>query len=185
MAWFAAQTDAQEASPYAAVGGDFTLLSAEGPVSLGDYRGKVVLLAFGYASCPDVCPITLATSAAAMRMLPAEDAAQVAGLFVSVDPERDGPAQASAYASFFHPAIVGLSGDPEAIAAVARQYLVTYERVDAPESALRYTVDHTTTTYLIGPGGQVRGLLRHGEAAVDIALALQAALRGEYRKLHG
>ena len=93
----------QSANPYEHLGGDFTLASAGGPVSLEDYRGRAVMLFFGYTTCPDVCPMDLAKISAVINQLPEKDAQQVAGLFVSVDTERDTPQRTAEYATFFHP----------------------------------------------------------------------------------
>ena len=99
-----------------AAGGDFTLQSAAGPVSLKDYRGKLVLVYFGYTFCPDICPTSLAATAEGLKQLTPEELARVAMIFVSVDPKRDTPERLKEYAEFFHPAIVGVTGTPEAIA---------------------------------------------------------------------
>src|SRR5574343_1567339 len=101
------------------VGGDFTLQSADGPVSLHDFRGKLVLLYFGYTFCPDICPTSLTATAAGLQQLTPEEARRVAMLFVSVDPKRDTPAHLKEYAAFFHPNITGATGTPEVIAGIA------------------------------------------------------------------
>jgi protein SCO1/2 len=105
-----------------AVGGDFTLQSAAGPVSLKDYRGKLVLVYFGYTYCPDICPTSLAATAEGLKQLTPEEQARVAMIFISVDPKRDTPERLKEYAEFFHPAIVGVTGTAETIADVARRY---------------------------------------------------------------
>lgn len=108
--------------------GDFTLQSAAGPVSLKDYRGKVVLIYFGYTYCPDVCPTSLAATAQGLALLKPEELAKVAMIFISVDPERDTPARLKDYAEFFHPSIVGVTGTPDKVADVAKRYGVFYAR---------------------------------------------------------
>ena len=94
----------------APTGGDFTLQSATGPVTLKDYRGKVVLLYFGYTYCPDICPTSLTATAQALGQLAPAELARVQTLFVSVDPERDTPARLKDYGAFFHPSIIGVTG---------------------------------------------------------------------------
>ncbi|MDP6552539.1 MAG: SCO family protein [Arenicellales bacterium] len=168
----------QSANPYEHLGGDFTLTSAKGPVSLSDYRGRVVMLFFGYTTCPDVCPMDLAKISAVISQLPEREAQQVAGLFVSVDSERDTPQRAAEYAAFFHPQITGVSGSAEAVDAVARQYYVLHQKVEDAGSALGYTIDHSATTYLIGPGGKVRQLLPHDASVEEMAEAVDAVLAG-------
>jgi len=142
-------------------GGDFVLQGADGPVALTDYRGKVVLLYFGYTYCPDVCPTALTATAAALQQLTAAERAKVAALFISVDPERDTPAHLKEYAAFFDPAIVGATGSAEQIAAVARQYGVFYAK-QKTATAGGYVVDHTSETYVVGPDGQLASRLPHG-----------------------
>ncbi len=170
------QRDSQAVNPYEKLGGDFTLASAHGPVSLSDYRGKVVMLFFGYTLCPDVCPTDLARMSTVFEQLSDAEAQRVVGMFVSVDTDRDTPERATKYAAFFHKQIMGLSGSAEAVAAVAKQYYVLYQRVDTEDSALGYTLDHSATTYLIGPQGKVRNLVQHGAGAQEMAEAVRTVL---------
>lgn len=156
----------------AGAGGDFTLDSADGPVALSDLRGKVVLLYFGYTYCPDVCPTALSAHAAALGVLKPEERAKVAPLFVSVDPERDTPARLKEYARFFHPQMIGLTGAPDRLQVVARQYGVFYARQAANESG-QYAVDHTSESYLIAPDGHLAERLPHGASPETIAAALR------------
>jgi len=172
------QRSAESVNPYEKLGGDFTLTSAQGPVSLSDYRGKAVMLFFGYTLCPDVCPTDLARMSAVFDQLSDSEAQRVVGIFVSVDTDRDTPERVTEYAAFFHKQIIGLSGSAEAVAAVAKQYYVLYQRVDAEDSALSYTMDHSATTYLIGPKGKVRDLIQHGAGAQEMAQAVRAVLAG-------
>lgn len=160
----------------AAPGGDFTLQGARGPVSLRDYRGKVALLNFGYTHCPDVCPTALATVAGALRLLPPAQAARVAPLFVSVDPDRDSPAHLAEYTAFFHPALVGITGSPAAVAAVARQYGVFYAR-QKTASAAGYAVDHSADYYVIGPRGALEERLPFGASPEQLAAAVRRHLQ--------
>ena len=168
----------QSANPYEHLGGDFTLASAGGPVSLADYRGRAVMLFFGYTTCPDVCPMDLAKISAVISQLPEEEAQKVTGLFVSVDTERDTPQRTAEYAAFFHPQITGVSGSAQAVDAVAKQYYVLYQKVEDAGSALGYTVDHSATTYLIGPKGKVRNLLKHDATVAEMTEAVRKVLAG-------
>ena len=97
-------------------GGDFTLDSVAGPVRLADLRGQVVLIYFGYTTCPDICPTNLAFLAAALRELTPDELQRVRVLFVSVDPERDDTPRLAVYAAYFHPNIQGVTGAPEQVA---------------------------------------------------------------------
>ena len=144
-------------------GGDFTLTSDQGPVNLSDHRGKVVLLFFGYTSCPDICPLSLARIGACLSSLEAKQAEQVSAMFITLDPERDTPQRMSRYAGFFHPGIVGLTGDAEAIEDVTGRYGIGYERSLAPESALGYSISHPDTILLIDAEGALVGEVAGGE----------------------
>lgn len=164
-------------APDAPVGGDFVLRSPSGPLALSSYRGKVVLVYFGYTYCPDVCPTSLDSMAQALTALSAAEAAQVAGLFISLDPERDTMPVLQAYAPFFHPAIVGLSGSPEQLAQVARQYGVRYMKQKS-DGAAPYSIDHSSSTYVVAADGNLAASLAHGtspQGLVDTIRILLAA----------
>ncbi len=131
---------------------DFHLFDATGkPVSLSDFRGKVVALFFGYLHCPDVCPTTLADLARVMDML-GKDSEKVQVIFVTLDPERDSREQLAQYPPAFHPTFLGLSGDTQATAAAAKAFNIVY-RKQATKSG-GYTLDHSAGTFLIAPTGK-------------------------------
>ena len=144
-----------------AAGGDFTLESASGPVSLKDYRGKLLLVYFGYTFCPDICPTSLASTAEGLKQLKPEEAARVAMIFISVDPERDTPPRLKEYAEFFHPSLVGVTGTPENLAEIAKRYGVFYARQKVETAGGGYVVDHSADTYVVGPNGQLVGKIAH------------------------
>ena len=144
-----------------AAGGDFTLESASGPVSLKDYRGKLVLVYFGYTFCPDICPTSLASTAEGLKQLKPEEAARVAMIFISVDPERDTPPRLKEYAEFFHPSLVGVTGTPENLAEIAKRYGVFYAMQKVETAGGGYVVDHSADTYVVGPNGQLVGKIAH------------------------
>ncbi len=146
---------------------EFRLESASGPVSLADYRGKVVLVFFGYAHCPDVCPLTLNHLAHIYRELGEPELLQV--LAISIDPARDTPEAMDRYAKMFHPRFVGLSGPPRTIAKVAAGFYV-YVRTDASGY-----IDHTSTVTLIDPEGRIRAL--YGQPLVEEETAMLRDLR--------
>jgi protein SCO1/2 len=158
------------------VGGDFTLQSASGPLALADYRGKVVLVYFGYTYCPDICPTALAATAAGLNQLTAEELAEVAVIFVSVDPERDTPARLKDYAAFFHPAIVGVTDRADVIADIARRYGVFYARQQVDTAGDGYVVDHSSETYVIGRDGRLLGKLPHGAAPEQVVAEIRKVL---------
>ncbi|RLJ62706.1 SCO family protein [Sulfurisoma sediminicola] len=141
-------------------GGDFTLQSATGPVSLRDFRGKVVLVYFGYTYCPDICPTSLTATAQALGRLAPAELAQVQTIFISVDPERDTPNRLKEYGAFFHPSIIGITGAPAEIAEVARRYGASYAKQQLA-GASNYVVDHSALTYVVAPDGRLVGALPH------------------------
>lgn len=158
-----------------AEGGDFTLQSADGPVALHDYRGKLVLLYFGYTYCPDICPTSLAATAEGLKRLKPAELARVAMLFVSVDPQRDSLPHLKEYAGFFHPLIVGVTGTPDSVAAVARRYGVFYAR-QAVDAAGGYVVDHSSDTYIVGPQGKLLGKIAHATPPDQVAAIIRKYL---------
>jgi protein SCO1/2 len=156
-------------------GGDFQLDTAHGPLALHDFRGKVVLLYFGYTFCPDICPTSLLATAAALRALKPAELAQVQTIFVSVDPERDTVKQLADYVRFFHPSIIGATGTPEQIAEIAARYGVSYV-IQKPDANRNYVVDHSALTYLIDPDGRLVGTLPHAAPADQTLAAVRGLL---------
>ncbi len=142
---------------------DFNLNDASGkPVSLKDFRGKVVVLFFGYTHCPQICPTTLAELAHVMRMLD-KDADKVQVLFVTLDPERDTRELLAQYPSAFYPTFKGLSGDSMATSQAAQAFDVIYEK--HPNKNGGYELDHSAGTYLIAPDGKRVLLSPYGQRA--------------------
>ncbi|EXJ09839.1 MULTISPECIES: SCO family protein [Nitrincola] len=146
---------------FGSVGGDFTLQSAEGPVSLSDFKGKGVVIYIGYTYCPDVCPMALAILGQALRNMPEEDREQIQGIFISVDPERDTLEHLANYASFFSPQLIGVTGSKEDVDSVVRQYGAFYRKVEMKDSAMEYAVDHSSRLYLVNPDGQLEATVTH------------------------
>lgn len=148
---------------------DFSLTDQSGqPFRLSDQRGRVVLLFFGYTSCPDVCPTTLATWRRTHELL-GTDADQVRFVFVTVDPERDTPERLGLHVNAFNPAFVGLTGTTAELEALYQVFDVVYEKVTVSESALGYLVNHTATTFVLDPEGQWRLRETYGSTPEDIA----------------
>jgi protein SCO1/2 len=145
----------------AKLGGDFTLQSADGPVSLHDFKGQAVAIYIGYASCPDVCPTALAIMRQAFANLPDEYQNKVHGLFISVDPDRDTPEKLKTYTAFFSPKFTGLTGTKEQIDQVVDQYGAFYRMVKLENSNMGYAVDHSSRIYFIKPDGQLMTTLSH------------------------
>ena len=160
----------------AAVNGDFTLESASGPVSLQDYRGKLVLVYFGYTFCPDICPTSLAATVEGLKQLTPEEAARVAMIFISVDPERDTPARLKEYVEFFHPSMVGVTGTPENLAGIARRYGAFYAKQKVATAGNGYVVDHSADTYIVGPDGGLLGKIAHATPPDQVAAEIRKRL---------
>lgn len=161
------------------IGGDFTLQSTAGPVSLADFRGKVVVMSFGYTSCPDICPTTLGSIAAALGQLSEEERGKVQPIFVTIDPERDDAQRMAEYTRHFYQGMIGLTGSAEQIAQVAKQYLVIYAKVPLPDSALGYAMDHSARIYIIDAKGQLAALSHHGGPPSDLAADIRDVLQGK------
>lgn len=145
------------------------------PVTLESFRGKLVVLFFGYTHCPDVCPTTLSDMAKAMKLLRPEVAAKVQVLFVSVDPERDTPEILKAYVPYFHHDFLGLHGSPDQVAQVAREFNIVY-RKQMEAGASDYLIDHSAGSYVIDPHGKLRLYLPYAMPPSDIAHDLNAVL---------
>lgn len=172
----------QEASPFkgtditgAAFGQHLALHDHNGkPATLADYRGKAVTIFFGYTHCPDVCPTTLSDLKAALKLL-GPQAARVQVLFVSVDPERDTPEVLRQYVPYFDPTFLGLTGTPEEITEVAREFKVYYSK-HTESGASGYLVDHTAGTYVFDPQGRIRLFWPYAMPAADMAHDLEQLL---------
>jgi len=146
------------------VGGPFELVDQTGRARTdADFRGKLLIVYFGYTYCPDVCPTDLMQIALAIDKLGAAGA-QVQPLFISIDPERDTPSVLADYISMFNPRIVGLTGTPAQVRAVADAYKAYYSKV-FPEGSATYLIDHTGFIYLMGRSGRYLGFFPPGTSA--------------------
>ncbi len=156
---------------------NFTLLGpGDEPVSLRDFRGRTVLLYFGYTYCPDVCPATLAELKQTMAFL-GEDAEDIQVLMISVDPERDSPASLQEYVTHFHPSFIGLTGQTENdILAVTTPLGVYYEKHEG-SPATGYLIDHTATLSVIDKDGYLRLVYPFGVSGSDIAADLDYIMK--------
>ena len=156
----------------ARLGGEFSLTDQDGRrVSSGEFDGRYRIVYFGFTYCPDVCPVDLQTIGQAMRMVEKSDpekAARIQPIFITVDPERDTPAVMKQYVSSFHPRLIGLTGKPEEVAAVAKQHGVYFRKPDEP-GASDYLVDHSRIALLFGPKGEPIAILPHDKGAEAVA----------------
>jgi len=161
---------------YVALSKDFTLTSNKGPVSLSDFKGKAVAIFFGYRSCPDVCPTSLLTMANAIKALPEDQQKRAHGLFITIDPERDTAENMAEYSTHFHPQITGLTGSADEIQKVAGQFYVVYNKVEVPGSEAEYSMDHSSTIYVVGPDGIVKEMVPHSDSPDNLIAALKTVL---------
>jgi protein SCO1/2 len=156
---------------------DFKLPDTQGKVrSIEDFKGKAVVVFFGYTQCPDACPTTLAEIAEAKKLLGA-DGAKVQPVLISLDPERDKPDVLKAYVGNFGPDFIALRGSPEQTAAVAKDFKVFYRKAPGTTPG-SYTLDHSAASYVYDPSGKLRLYVRYGSGAQaladDLKLILQA-----------
>ena len=140
---------------------DFILSSPEGALSLKDLRGSVVLLFFGFTSCADVCPISLATISHAFSFLNDDELKLSKSLFISLDPERDSLEKLKKYTGYFHPNITGVTGTIKELGVVAKNFGVNFEKKNSPDSALGYVIYHSSKIFVIGPQGAIRKTTPH------------------------
>ncbi|MGH8780804.1 SCO family protein [Paraburkholderia sp.] len=146
-------------------GSDFSLPDTDGKVrTLADYKGKAVVLFFGYTHCPDVCPTTMAELSQALQQLGPDAAKRVQVLFVTVDPQRDTPSLLGQYVAAFNPSFVGLHPTDAQLVKITKDFRVYYAKVPGktPDS---YTMDHTAASYVFDPSGKLRLFARDGQGA--------------------
>jgi len=157
-------------------GRSLALIGHDGkPRVLQDFRGKALVVFFGYTHCPDVCPTTLAEMAGVMKGL-GKDAERVQVVMVTVDPERDTREVLAKYVPAFDPSFLGLYGDPAATRRVAKEFKIFYEKREGKAPGA-YTVDHSAQSYVFDPQGRLRLFVRHERIAQDLAEDLRVLLR--------
>lgn len=158
-----------------AIGGDFSLIDHDGNnYSLRDARGKLVILFFGYTSCPDICPTSLISIKAILQQL-GEHASDIQPLFVSVDPERDTPAVLKSYVSYFHPSIIGLTGTTSTLTAISQRYQALFN-YSAGVGRDSYIVNHSSNLYIIDAQGQLISIIPFGTPVDHIIRVIEKLL---------
>ena len=154
---------------------DFALTDHNGkPRTLADFKGKVVLLFFGFTQCPDICPTTMTEMAAVLKLL-GEDAQEVQVLFVTVDPARDTQQLLSEYVPAFHPSFLGLYGDDAATRKVGQEFKVFFAKSPGATDG-SYSMDHTAGSYVFDKTGKIRLFIRHDKGAAPLAQDLKQLL---------
>lgn len=162
---------------YGSLGGDFTLQGADGSISLKNLRGQVVVMYMGFTHCPDICPTSLTTMAKALESLPTDVGIKVLPIFISVDHARDKPADVDSYIKYYIPGGVGLTGNKEEIDKVVKQYGAYYQFVDSKDSAMEYTVDHTSRFYIIDANGVLKETVMDAQGAEVLAQTITKVAR--------
>ena len=157
------------------IGGPFTLVNHLGQtVTAADFRGRFLLVFFGYTYCPDVCPTTLSAITDALDLLGA-DGDKVTPVFITVDPEQDTPEYLAEYVAYFHPRLVGLTGTTAQVAATAAAYRVYYAKAEQGGDE-DYIMDHTAVIYLMGPEGEYLAHFAHETTPEDMASGIRRHL---------
>lgn len=147
------------------------------PRTLADFKGKVVILFFGFTQCPDICPTTLSASAAALQMLGTETG-KVQVLFITLDPARDTPEVLAKYTTAFNPTFLGLYGNEAETIAAAKEFKVFFQKAPGATPG-SYTIDHTAASYAIDPQGRLRLYIKHGETPEQMAADIKLLLAGK------
>ncbi|MDH5772091.1 MAG: SCO family protein [Rhodospirillaceae bacterium] len=176
--FFGSSNDTQQTTVVgkASIGGPFQLLDGTGkPVSDMDFRGKYMIIYFGYTFCPDVCPTSLGEIADALDMLSPDQLEKIVPIFISIDPERDTPEVVGDYVTHFHDRLIGLTGSLDAVKSVAKSYKAYFSKGDVDDVG-NYPVDHTSYTYVVGPDGKFVTAYRHATPAQDMAKSLKDML---------
>ncbi len=172
-------TDEQGAERYG--GEELVLQSFNGPLTIRQLHGRIVLLFFGFTSCPDVCPMTLSTVSRALSRLSAEELAQVATLFISVDPQKDTPELLNKYTGYFHENIIGATADHPALKRFVAHYGAAYQHEEDEDSALGYAISHTPDILFVDRQGQLLDTRVGFPATVDeVKSKIKGVLSGQF-----
>jgi protein SCO1/2 len=159
-----------------AIGGNFTLNSASGPVSLSDYHGKIVAIYFGFSHCTDTCPLDLSRLSTAIKTLKPDEVEQIQPLFITLDPSRDDAKRMAESSANYHPKLIGLTGTDSEIANVTKAYGLHFKKgeVDAKGD---YDIDHPSVIYIVGRNGELLNALTKISSPARIAIELHKALK--------
>ncbi|APE32532.1 SCO family protein [Halomonas aestuarii] len=158
-------------------GGPIELPSTEGDFSLSQLEDdQLAVVFFGYTWCPDVCPMSLAVVRQVMGQLSPEQRRRVVPLMISLDPERDTLARLEEYLAFFGDGFIGATASPEVLAPLADRYGVVWRKVETPDSAMAYTIDHSASLFLVDRDGEIRRRVLHSPTSGPLQAALEKAL---------
>ena len=166
----------QSSRTFDQLGGDFTLQSNLGPISLSDDLGKVVILYFGYLSCADVCPTSMGVLSGALHRLTPEQVDKTSGLMISLDPKRDDLENLQKFTAYFHANIKGVTGSVGSISEVANQYGVFFNDANTSGAREEYSVDHASRFYIIDKQGQLVTTMSHTTTSNELAAQIKELL---------
>ncbi len=160
---------------------DFILFGSDNkPVNLNELTdSRIRVIYFGFTHCPDVCPTSLAMLAGALNQLDNEQRMQFRPIFISLDPERDAPELASEYAAYFHKDIEGLSAPLETIDPLTNRYGVIYRKTELADSALEYTLDHSSYFYFLKPDGSLIAKVPHALSPAPVLAAMKDVINNQ------
>jgi len=163
----------KQATSFAELGGDFTLQSVNGDVSLSDFKGKAVVMYFGFMSCPEVCPNSMGVIQSAFNKFNESDQ----GIMISIDPERDRLQSLEKFTQYYHPNIIGITGSNDAVETTAKQYGAYFDRTEDKEND--YLFEHVSRYYVIDQQGNLIDALRHSTTPNELSAKLREALTGK------
>ena len=161
------------------MGGDFTLQSSTGPVSLNDFRGNVVVMYFGFMTCPEVCPNSMGVVSSALDRLSAPQLEETQAMIVSVDPKRDTPEALAEYADYYHDKLLGLTGSKQDIDLVTSQYGAYYDFTEIESVTADYGVEHSSRYYVIDQAGELVTAMRHSTTSNELYAQITQLLENE------
>ncbi len=173
------KTDFGEKTPrsFAELGGNFTLQSSSGDVSLSDFKGKAVVMYFGFMSCPEVCPNSMGIIQAAFGKMSSEELSDIQGIMISIDPQRDNLKSLEKFTQYYHPNIIGITGDDNTIEQTADQYGAYFKRTE--DKTNDYLFEHVSRYYVIDRDGHLVDALRHSTTPNELAAKLRETLTGK------
>lgn len=160
-------------------GGDFTLMTSDGPRSLKQFKDKVVILMFGYLSCPDICPTSVKKVAEALERIDPQERKDVQVLFITLDPERDSLDNLDKFVEYFDKTIIALSGKPEEIKHVADLYGVKFSKTSHQKGS-GYFINHSVASYILSPDNVIRYILSHDTTAADMVQVIHNLFKKFY-----